>query len=274
MPTSQNGWSANDRSVLTRVPVPGGVLNVRREFASIFEYLAIRWHEEIEPLMWPGTWSYAEKTITGGDGRTLSNHACGGACDFCAPKHPQGTAPARNFTPHGIAVIRSMLEFCEGAIRWGGDYRPPTKPDGMHLEVVKGPRDAELVARVNAKCAAWVAAHKGQLPPTPAPPAPAGPAKLVVDGDLGPATIRRWQQVMGTPVDGVISKPRSSLIEAVQRVLHAAPRTGVVKVDGDLGPKTIRALQIYLGTPVDGVISRPRSSVIEALQRRLNEGRF
>lgn len=98
--------------------------------------------------------------------------------------------------------------------------------------------------------------------------------QLDVDGDLGPATIRRWQQVMGTPVDGVISTPRSSLVEAVQRRLHAAKGTGVVPTTGQLDAVTIRALQRYLGTPVDGVISRPRSTVVEALQRRLNTGRF
>lgn len=104
--------------------------------------------------------------------------------------------------------------------------------------------------------------------------AAADAGELSVDGDLGPATIRRWQQIMGTPVDGVISTPRSSLIEAVQRRLHAAKGTGVVPTTGQLDVTTIRALQRYFGTGVDGVVSRPRSTVIEALQRRLNSGRF
>lgn len=118
-----------------------------------------------------------------------------------------------------------------------------------------------------------ITAKVGQSP-TPAPsPAPSGPVALFVDGLLGPATIRRWQQVMGTPVDGVLSRPRSTLVEAVQRRLHAAPGTGVVKVDGVLGPQTIRALQRYLGTPVDGVLSKP-STAVRALQERLNRGGF
>ena len=99
-------------------------------------------------------------------------------------------------------------------------------------------------------------------------------SKLAEDGDLGPKTIRRWQQVMGTTVDGVISTPKSSLILAVQRVLHAAKGTGVVPSTGRLDKVTITALQRYLGTTADGVISKPKSSVIVALQRRLNEGRF
>lgn len=88
-------------------------------------------------------------------------------------------------------------------------------------------------------------------------------APLVVDGDLGPATIRQWQKVMGTPVDGVISKP-SSLVMAVQRVVKVAP-------DGFLGAVTWRAIQRRLGVVADGV---PGPITIKALQRRLNTGRF
>ncbi|GAA3455936.1 hypothetical protein GCM10018962_77700 [Dactylosporangium matsuzakiense] len=109
-------------------------------------------------------------------------------------------------------------------------------------------------------------------PPAPKPPAPRPPARIAEDGELGPETIRRWQQVMGTPVDGVISRPKSSLILAVQRHLNA--RGARLQVDGDPGPNTIRALQRYLGTPVDGVISRPKSQMVLALQRRLNGGTF
>lgn len=91
-------------------------------------------------------------------------------------------------------------------------------------------------------------------------------AVLVVDGVMGPATIRQWQKVMGTPIDGVISTGRggSSLISAVQR------RVGV-KADGFLGPITWRAIQRRLGVTADGV---PGPITIKALQRRLNAGQF
>lgn len=88
-------------------------------------------------------------------------------------------------------------------------------------------------------------------------------AVLVVDGDLGPATIRQWQKVMGTPVDGKISWP-SMLIKAVQR------RCGIT-ADGKLGPNTWRAIQRRLGVRADGV---PGPITIKALQRRLNTGKF
>lgn len=119
------------------------------------------------------------------------------------------------------------------------------------------------------------------------PPMVVVPTPLVVDGNLGGRTIRRWQHVMGTPVDGVISTP-STLVKAVQRHLNEAgahDRSGhFLTVDGlgigrngktAVGPtRTIEALQRYLGTPVDGVLSKGDSLAVRALQQRLDEGRF
>lgn len=113
----------------------------------------------------------------------------------------------------------------------------------------------------------------------PKPPSAPKPGQLEVDGELGPKTIAKWQKVMGTPVDGVISE-KSSLVRKVQERLHATVDHRLV-VDGDGNSldtnayrKTIAALQRYLKSPVDGIISTPKSLVIMALQRRLNEGRF
>lgn len=103
--------------------------------------------------------------------------------------------------------------------------------------------------------------------------------RLDVDGELGPKTIAKWQRVMGTPVDGVITPGDSLLVRAVQRHLAARVNHRLV-VDGDgiyqdgRQYKTVGALQTYLGTPVDLRISMPRSQVVMALQRRLNEDRF
>lgn len=102
--------------------------------------------------------------------------------------------------------------------------------------------------------------------PKAAKPRPKPKTVLDVDGDLGPKTIARWQQVMGTPVDGRLSKP-SMLIAAVQHRLK-------VKESGVLDKVTVKALQRYLGTTVDGVISKPDSQMVRALQKRLNSGKF
>lgn len=116
----------------------------------------------------------------------------------------------------------------------------------------------------------------------------AGSGALAVDGMCGPATVRRWQQVMGTTIDGIISgqvrpdgrtwgRPNlsdaavrygaggSDLIRAVQR------RIGGLSVDGLLGPATIRALQKHLGVAQDSWFG---PGTARALQSRLNTGRF
>lgn len=93
--------------------------------------------------------------------------------------------------------------------------------------------------------------------------------RLDVDGDLGPKTIAKWQFMVGTPVDGVISEPRSELIYWVERYL--SDRITVLNADGKLDRKTILALQTYLGAPTTGVMD---AVTVKALQRRLNEGRF
>ena len=148
------------------------------------------------------------------------------------------------------------------------------------------------IADINASAERLWAAGPAGSGGTPAPKPPAGTggsSGLAVDGYLGPNTIRAWQRIMGTPVDGVISRP-SLLVFAVQRRLNAAgarDRNGRSLVVDGLGIgsnqrgryprsgtyRTLEALQRYLGTPVDGFLSSP-SSAVSALQRRLNTGRF
>lgn len=102
---------------------------------------------------------------------------------------------------------------------------------------------------------------------------------LVVDGELGPKTISKWQSVVGTPIDGKISEPYSVLVYWVQRYLrdrvdHKLACDGHgVKQDGK-SYRTVRALQLYLGTPADSVLSVPKSEAVKALQRGLNENRL
>lgn len=82
-----------------------------------------------------------------------------------------------------------------------------------------------------------------------------GSQRLAVDGARGPRTIARWQEVMGTSVDGVISRPRSALIEADQRFLNAAVGADHIRnltgasrltVDGDEGAATVKVRQFWL----------------------------
>jgi Putative peptidoglycan-binding domain-containing protein len=110
------------------------------------------------------------------------------------------------------------------------------------------------------------------------PKPPTKPQILEVDGILGPKTISRWQQVMGTPVDGKIDSKDSALVRAVQKKLRIVDYR--LQIDGEgirqdgHRTRTIEALQRYLKCPVDGFLSVPTSRTIVALQRRLNENRF
>lgn len=108
---------------------------------------------------------------------------------------------------------------------------------------------------------------------------------LTVDGIAGNATVRRWQQVMGTPVDGVITgqvRPdnrtygRPSLTAVAygpggSALVRAVQRTVGTYADGLLGPDTIRAVQRRLGVTADAWMGK---DTVRALQTRLNENRF
>lgn len=142
------------------------------------------------------------------------------------------------------------------------------KHDHVHIS---GEADAD------ENVSSWVLSNWGPAPGTPLPPST--PLQLVVDGELGPKTIRRWQQVMKTEVDGIISEPYSALVAAVQRRLKdTVDRSLVVDGHGIVQNgrryRTVGALQRYLKTPVDERLDTPSSETIKALQRRLNLNKF
>lgn len=137
MLTSQNGFSANDRSVVSSRLIPGTQVKVTvRNGAAgdLLLYAAGRWDREVEDIDNArgalDDWGYAERPIRGGT--TLSNHASGTAIDLNATRHP--LAAVGTFTPDQVKAIRRILADCGGAIRWGGDYL--RRKDEMHLEVV------------------------------------------------------------------------------------------------------------------------------------------
>lgn len=142
---SQNQYTANDRSVIASYALPGGSVALRAgDVSVVLLWCANQWHNTVEPLVWPGNWGYAERTIRGST-TTLSNHASGTAIDLNAPRHPLGTAPLATFTPDQVVRIRQIVDSCGGAVRWGGDYATPSRGgvagsrvDCMHLEINAG----------------------------------------------------------------------------------------------------------------------------------------
>ena len=143
--------------------------------------------------------------------------------------------------------------------------------------------------------AAWDAMIGGgqvtvSAPASPAPTAVDGQQRLDEDGEMGSATIARFQQVMGTPIDGELDDDGSPAVEAFQRFLNAVVGEGAqqqlngeptLDVDGIAGPATWRVFQYLVmawhpeyvpadwdfGDWIDGEAGE---ATIRALQRALN----
>ena len=121
---SQNGWSANDRSVVSARTVRGTKvrLTVRNgpagdlllEVAALFDLTV----QDIDQPM-TDDWGYAERPIRGSE--TISNHASGTAIDLNATRWSLGSAPSVNLNPAQIATVRRIVAATGGVVRWGGD---------------------------------------------------------------------------------------------------------------------------------------------------------
>lgn len=212
MAVSQNGYRANDRSLIASYKVPGGKISMRKgDVATVLSYVANRFHSEVEPLKWPGNWGYAERKIRGGS--SLSNHASGTAIDLNAPAHYLGARGT--FSAKQVRAIRRILNDCGGVIRWGGDYRG--RKDEMHFEINAG---TAAVARV-AK-----AIRAGKKP---------GPSGGAVSG--GGSSSPTYKTVSGsTPLVKLYHKG-----EPVKRIQAAVG----VKADSYYGPDTVKAVKAF-----------------------------
>lgn len=233
MVTSQNGYAANNRALIATYEVPGGRLALRRGPAGELLAAAVRrWHTEVEPLLWPGCWGYAERPIRGSV-TELSNHASGTAADCSAPRHPLGTAPSANFSAAAIAAARRIVADSDGCLRWGGDYTG--RKDGMHLEVV----------RDEAACATVLARWRGT--PPAAAPAPAGLATLTygMRNDERVKALQRFLNAYNWRPALPLLQPLGNYLDDTAKVVKAAQaQCGVGGPDADgrtVGPRTSAA---------------------------------
>ncbi len=146
----------------------------------------------------------------------LSNHSSGTAIDLNAPRHPLGTSGTFSATQR--SHIRSILNSCNGVVRWGGDYSG--RKDEMHFEINVRPGDARLAALAQR-------IGGGGGAPAPAPIAWTTVKRgasgfrvtaiqhllrqhgysLTVDGAFGPTTQSRvisFQRAQGLTADGIV----------------------------------------------------------------------
>ena len=81
---SANGWTCPGREVIASYSLPGGKVALRKgDVSVVLLWCANRWHETVEPLVWPGVWGYAERLVRGST-TTISDHASGTAIDLNA----------------------------------------------------------------------------------------------------------------------------------------------------------------------------------------------
>lgn len=175
--------------------------------------------------------------------------------------------------------------------QYTGTGRVPGYDDDLDLDVFYGSEDDFRAYAIDSSSAP--SAPRSAPAPAPAPPrptAPDGQDLLDVDGQWGSRTVARFQQVMGTPIDGVLDDDGSACIEAFQRFLNGAVGPGhltnligtpALEVDGIDGEKTWKAFQFLVwawhreyvpadwgwGDWIDGVDG---PSTVMALQRALN----
>lgn len=250
---SQNGYSANIDSNVAKYTVPGSSvkLNLRKGNVSVVLLDFASWfHKNVEPLEQAQCGGYAKRPIEGS--KTLSNHASATAIDLNWHKHPMGKK--NTFSVAKQKKIREKLKEYDGVIRWGGDYK--SRPDDMHFEINKNQAavdkqaariknggeephpsagvDYTLQFPVNGvldrgtigKWQHYMGAYTSrQLTPVFIRHVQAFLKERVdhridVDGVWGPQTVRGLQRYLKTPVDGVISVPKSKTIIALQRRLN------------------------------------------------------
>lgn len=240
---SQNGYSANNAALMAAFTVPDAKVRItlrKGDVSVVLLYVAEMYDKTVEKLRQKDTGGYNPRLVRGSK-TVISNHASGSAWDANWLLHVRGERGT--FSALKLRAIRSILAFCEGAVRWGGDYKSATV-DEMHFEIVGS---ASLVARIADKIRAWragkiIAAVAGKV--AAAVKGPAWPKGTPAFRESGhpkySVTVWRWQHQMATVRDWTIKEdgrygPKSAdVAEKFQREKHLV-------VDRLLGPQTFAA---------------------------------
>ena len=246
--SSQNGWPAittSSSSHLNRgfsaagVAFPGGAR--QGAVTEILHYVATQFDRHVEKLHSGWCWGWSYRPIRGSS--TLSNHASATAIDCNAPRHPLGKVGT--FSSAQRAQIEAILRYCEGTVRWGGDYHG--RKDEMHFEINAGP-SSPLIAKVAKKVGGG-----GGNPASPWPTLKQGSSgfRVTVLQDL----LRHRGHAIA--VDGVFGPKTKAAVSSFQRAKHLA-------VDGIAGPKTWAAVIVTVRTGSRGYAVRGAQSALNA----------
>lgn len=234
MVASQNGWRANDRTVVSSRAVPGTStkLTVRNGApGDLLLEVASLYNQTVESIDGTGdNWGYAERNVRGST-TDISNHASGTAIDLRATKHPLGTDPRTNFTAGQIDAINRIIAACAGVVRWGGSY--VGRKDGMHFELSDGSTEAQCATALTR-------------------------IRATGGFSLSPAPVQA-----GSPVLQAGSQGEN--VKALQRVLNAWYPTLKLTVDGIFGPATtaaVKYLQQRAGLTTDGIVGPKTRAVL------------
>lgn len=229
---SQNGYLAKDASLIASYTIPGTSvrINLRRgDVSVVLLYFLKQFNDTVQPLRQSDTGGYNPRSIIGAGSRDISNHASGTAVDVRWNDHVMGKHGT--FTAAQIKAIRTILNFCEGVIRWGGDYSG--RKDEMHFEI-----NASL-----SKVSALADKIRNGGKPVVTKPAPSVSTVNLQKGSRGP------------------------LVKHLQnRLNHIFPAYSRLQEDGDFGPKTeavIKEFQRRTRLQADGVVGPKTKAMLK-----------
>lgn len=114
----------------------------------------------------------------------------------------------------------------------------------------------------------WICRPKYSQKSTVAPATNTTTNKLAIDGQWGESTTRKTQQVLGTPVDGIVSGQLESCRQYLQGCLTSSWK--FVKYSAN-GSTMVKAIQKIVGVTADGKMGK---QTVAAMQKFLNNKGF